>query len=100
MTSGCEQALLTRAAFPYVNLPRLAFQCAKPRIIERAMSDEVIAHMRARIGQVRKVLALAHDPRMIEILQQVVDSGEADIKKLEAEREQAPNQAMPPQGER
>jgi hypothetical protein len=64
------------------------------------MDDRVIAHMRARIDQIRKVLALAHDPRMIEILQKVIDSGEADITKLEAEREQGPDQAMPPQGER
>ncbi len=64
------------------------------------MNDQVIAHMRARVDQIRKVLALAHDPRMIEILQQVIDSGEADIRKLEAECGQAPKQAMPPQGER
>jgi len=60
------------------------------------MDDDVIAHMRARIAQVRKVMALAHDPRMIEVLQQVIDSGEADIAKLEAARDQQPAPEIPP----
>lgn len=60
------------------------------------MHDEVIAHMRERIAQIRRVMALAHDPRMIEVLQQVIDSGEADIAKLEAERDQAAKQEIPP----
>lgn len=50
-----------------------------------AMDEEVIAHMRSRIQQLRKVMSLAHDPRMIAALQEVIDSGEADIKRLEAE---------------
>jgi predicted nucleic acid-binding Zn-ribbon protein len=49
------------------------------------MHDELIAHMRARIQQVRKVMALAHDPRMIDALKQVIAEAEADIAKLEAE---------------
>lgn len=49
----------------------------------RIMSEEVIAGMRARVQQLRKVISLAHDQRMIDALQQVIDSGEADIKKLE-----------------
>jgi predicted nucleic acid-binding Zn-ribbon protein len=49
------------------------------------MSEEVIAGMRARVQQLRKVISLAHDQRMIDALQQVIDSGEADIKKLEKE---------------
>jgi len=47
------------------------------------MDQELIAHMRARVTQLRRVMDLAHDPRMIEILQSVISSGEADIKKLE-----------------
>jgi len=60
------------------------------------MQDEMLAHMRERIAQIRKVMALAHDPRMIEVLQQVIDSGEADIAKLEAERDQAAKHEIPP----
>jgi hypothetical protein len=60
------------------------------------MDHEVLVHMRARVEQIRKVMALAHDPRMIEVLQQVIDSGEADIAKLEAARDQQPAQEIPP----
>ena len=52
------------------------------RLCDRAMHEEVIAHMRARIGQVRRVMPLAHDPGMIEALQKVIDSSEADIDRL------------------
>lgn len=48
------------------------------------MSDELIAHMRARIDQMRKIKELAHDPRMIEIIDRVIETGEADIKRLQA----------------
>lgn len=61
-----------------------------------AMDDDVLAHMRARVAQIRKVLALAHDPRMIEVLQQVIESGEADIARLEADRAESPNNDIPP----
>jgi len=60
------------------------------------MHDEVIANIRERIAQIRKVMALAHDPRMIEVLQAVIASGEADIERLEAERDQPAKQEMPP----
>jgi hypothetical protein len=60
------------------------------------MDEELIAHMRARVRQLQKVIQLAHDPRMIEVLQQVIDSGEADIKRLEAEGDQAPHVMPPP----
>jgi hypothetical protein len=59
------------------------------------MDDELIRHMRDRIEQLHKVLGLAHDQRMIEIIQKVIDDGEADIAKLEAEREKTI--ALPPQ---
>lgn len=49
------------------------------------MNEDVIAHMRGRIQQVRKVIQLAHDPRMIEALQKVIDEAEGDIRKLEAD---------------
>lgn len=50
------------------------------------MDEDVIARMRGRVQQLRKVISLAHDPRMIEIIQKIIDEGEADIAKLEAER--------------
>jgi hypothetical protein len=49
------------------------------------MDEEVIAHMRARVLQVRRIIALAHDPRMIEMLEKIVEETEADIKRLEAQ---------------
>jgi len=52
-----------------------------------SMSDEMIARMRGRVVQVRRVMALAHDPRMIEMRQKIIDEGEADIAKLEAQRD-------------
>ncbi|NUQ18055.1 MAG: hypothetical protein HOP95_06320 [Sphingomonas sp.] len=53
------------------------------------MHEDVIAHMRERIRQLRKVIALAHDPRIIEALEQVIETTERDIRTLEAEgREQ------------
>jgi len=52
------------------------------------MSDELIARMKARVEQVQKVLRLAHDPRMIAALQEIIDSGEADIRRLQAERDE------------
>lgn len=49
------------------------------------MDEEVLAHMRERVEQLRKVMSLAHDPRMIEIIQKVIESGEEDIRRLEDE---------------
>jgi hypothetical protein len=52
------------------------------------MDDELLAHMKERIRQVRRIVELAHDPEMIAILKQVIASGEADIARIEAERDQ------------
>lgn len=60
--------------------------------------EDLIPHMRARLDQLRKVMALAHDPRMIQMIQDIIDTGEADIAKLEAERAQVDN-PLPPQTE-
>lgn len=60
------------------------------------MHDELIANIRARAAQIRRVIALAHDPRMIEALQKVIDEAEADIKRLEAENAQAAHDIPPP----
>jgi len=56
------------------------------------MDEEVIAHMRERVQQLRRVMSLAHDPRMIEMVQKIIDSGEADIKRLEAEQQRGKEQ--------
>jgi hypothetical protein len=51
------------------------------------MDDEILAHMIDRVRQIRRMIGLAHDPEMIAILTQVLESGEADIARIEAERE-------------
>jgi predicted nucleic acid-binding Zn-ribbon protein len=56
------------------------------------MHDEVIAHIRERVATIRKIIAMAHDPRMIEMLEAMVDQAEADIRKLEAESGEAMQQ--------
>jgi len=53
--------------------------------------EDLLLHMRARIDQLRKVMALAHDPRMIQMIQEIIDTGEADMAKLEAERASLPS---------
>ncbi len=50
------------------------------------MHDAAIARMRGRVQQLSKVIRLAHDPRMIEVIQKIIDEGEADIARLEAEQ--------------
>jgi hypothetical protein len=62
------------------------------------MSIDVIARMRGRVEQVRRVLSLAHDPRMIDMLQKIIDEGEADIAKLEAEKGATNHVPPPPAG--
>ena len=47
------------------------------------MNEEVIARMRGRIQRLRKVIGLAHDPRMVEILEHMIEEAEADIRTLE-----------------
>lgn len=49
------------------------------------MNEEVIAHMRGRIERVRRIIELAHDPRMIAMLDEMIEEAETDIKKLQAE---------------
>ena len=47
------------------------------------MYDEVVAHMRDRVAQLRKVVAIAHDPRIIEIIERMIEEAEVDIRQLE-----------------
>jgi chemotaxis regulatin CheY-phosphate phosphatase CheZ len=49
------------------------------------MHEEVIARMRGRIRQMRRIIGLAHDREMIAMLSQMIEEIEADIRRLEAE---------------
>ena len=62
-----------------------------------AMNEEVIAHIRERMATVRKIIRMAHDPRMIEMLEAMLVQAEEDLRKLEADpAEEAPPQPAPP----
>lgn len=49
------------------------------------MNEDVIGRMRARVKQLRRVMDLAYDERIKQIVQQVIDATEADLRKLQAE---------------
>ena len=79
--------------YQYVTVPLYAwFQHVVDEPMWSVMDEEVIAHMRERVHQLRRVMSLAHDPRMIEMVQKIIDSGEADIKRLEAEQQRGKEQ--------
>jgi hypothetical protein len=48
------------------------------------MDDTVIAKMRARVAQCRRLAATITDAQAARILRQMADEGEADIKRLES----------------
>lgn len=65
------------------------------------MSAELIAKMRGRIDQCRRLAKSTTDARAAEILRQMADEGEADLRKLQAkvaaeQAEQAEQMKMPP----
>ena len=47
------------------------------------MTEEVIAHMRARIERTRRVISLAQAEEMIAALEAMIEEAEADIRRLE-----------------
>lgn len=47
------------------------------------MTQEVIAHMWARIARTRRVISLAHSEEMIAALEAMIEEAEADIRRLE-----------------
>jgi len=47
------------------------------------MTEEVIAHMRARIERTRRVISLSHAEEMIAALEAMIEEAEADIRRLE-----------------
>ncbi len=62
------------------------------------MSAELAATMRGRIDQCRRLAKSTTDPRAAEILRQMADECEADLRRLEAETEARPQEElkMPP----
>ncbi len=47
------------------------------------MSDEVIANIRARIAQCRRLADMITDEQAAAILRQMADDGEIDLRRLE-----------------
>jgi hypothetical protein len=61
--------------------------CPQPHLVVRLMDDEeLIAKMRARVAQCRRLADMTHNREMRETLLQIANDGEADIRKLEAQR--------------
>jgi hypothetical protein len=52
-----------------------------------SVGEEVIAEMRARVEQCRRLARTTNDSRVAETLRQMANEGEADIAKLEAEEQ-------------
>jgi hypothetical protein len=50
------------------------------------MSDDPLERMRARIAQCRRLAASTTDARTRDVLLQMAEEGEVDLKRLEAER--------------
>lgn len=52
-------------------------------------TDQLIANMRARIEMCRRLAKSIRDKEAIEMLRKMADEGEADMKRLVAERDAA-----------
>jgi hypothetical protein len=55
--------------------------------------DDVIANIRARIAQCRRLADLITDERTAAILRQMAEEGEADVRRLEAKQHGRDQQA-------
>ena len=64
------------------------------------MSSEIIAKMRGRVEQCRRLAQFINDPRTNEALLKMAEEGEADIRKLEAEEAPSPELQIPPAPQR
>ena len=51
------------------------------------MSEQLIAHMRARIEQCRRLASMISNENAREILLQMAEDGEADVQRLQAEQD-------------
>ena len=52
------------------------------------MPDDVIANIRARIAQCRRLAEMITDEQAAAILRQMADDGESDLKRLQREQSQ------------
>jgi hypothetical protein len=50
------------------------------------MAEDVIANIKARVAQCRRLADLITDDRAAAILRQLADEGEADVERLRAEQ--------------
>ena len=61
--------------------------CPQPYLVLSLVdNEELIAKMRARVEQCRRLADMTHNREMRETLLQIANDGEADIRKLEAQR--------------
>jgi hypothetical protein len=51
------------------------------------MNEQVIAKMRARVEQCRRLARTTNDAHVAEVLRRMADEGEGDIAKLETEQQ-------------
>jgi len=61
------------------------------------MDEAILAKMRARVAQCRRLADTITDAKAAAILRQMAEEGEADIARVEAEA--APKAPMPPANE-
>jgi hypothetical protein len=54
------------------------------------MSAELIAKMRGRIEQCRRLAKMINDPQASQVLLQMAEEGEADLRKFQAEEAARP----------
>jgi len=54
------------------------------------MSEELMPAMRGRVDQCRNLAKWINDPSAAKILRQMAEEGEADLKRLKAERAARP----------
>ena len=50
-------------------------------------NDDIIANIRSRVERCRYLAGMINDPKAAEVLRQMAQEGEADIERLEAERD-------------
>ena len=51
------------------------------------MDEDIIANIRSRVQRCRYLAGMINDQQAAEVLRQMAEEGEADIKRLEAERD-------------
>ena len=56
------------------------------------MNDEIIANIRSRVQRCRYLAGMINDAQAAEVLRQMAEEGEADIRRLEAERDTSSTQ--------